>query len=71
MRGFKTLKTVYATIKGFEVMHALRKCQATMFNMIRDIRAEARLIERAFGPGACALSDAVQFLSERLELQAV
>ena len=25
VRGFKTLKTAYATIKGFEVMHALRK----------------------------------------------
>jgi len=27
VRGFKTLKTAYATIKGFEVMHALRKGQ--------------------------------------------
>jgi IS6 family transposase len=27
-RGFKTLKTAYATIKGFEVMRALRKGQA-------------------------------------------
>jgi transposase, IS6 family len=25
VRGFKTLQTAYATIKGFEVMHALRK----------------------------------------------
>ncbi|HYA79545.1 MAG TPA: DDE-type integrase/transposase/recombinase, partial [Methylocystis sp.] len=25
VRGFKTLKTAYATIKGFEVMRALRK----------------------------------------------
>ena len=24
VRGFKTLKTAYATIKGFEVMRALR-----------------------------------------------
>jgi len=24
-RGFKSLKTAYAPIKGFEVMHALRK----------------------------------------------
>jgi len=28
VRGFKTLKTAYATIKGFEVMRALRKGQA-------------------------------------------
>ena len=31
VRGFKTLKTAYATIKGFEVMRALRKGQAGMF----------------------------------------
>ena len=28
VRGFKTLKTAYVTIKGFEVMRALRKGQA-------------------------------------------
>ncbi len=32
VRGFKTLKTAYATIKGFEVMRALRKGQAAIFN---------------------------------------
>ena len=31
VRGFKTLKTAYATIKGFEVMRALRKGQAGNF----------------------------------------
>ena len=33
VRGFKTLKTAYATIKGFEVMRALRKGQAAIFNL--------------------------------------
>ena len=33
VRGFKALKTAYATIKGFEVMHALRKGQARFFNL--------------------------------------
>ena len=33
VRGFKTLKTAYATIKGFEVMRALRKGQARMFSI--------------------------------------
>ncbi|BFI60869.1 hypothetical protein KD5_06190 [Yersinia pseudotuberculosis] len=28
MLGFKSIKTAYATIKGIEVMHALRKGQA-------------------------------------------
>ncbi len=32
VRGFKTLKTAYATIKGFEVMRALRKDHAGIFN---------------------------------------
>src|SRR5208337_912255 len=37
VRGFKTLKSAYATIKGFEVMRALRKGQASAFNITRDI----------------------------------
>ena len=69
VRGFKTLKTAYATIKGFEVMRALRKGQAVAFNLTRDIRGEARIVERAFGLGASALAEAIQFLSERLELE--
>jgi hypothetical protein len=54
-------------IKGFEVMWALRKGQAAIFNISRDIRGEARLIERAFGLGACALSEALQLIDKRLE----
>ena len=68
--GFKTLKTAYATIKGFEVMRALRKGQAAIFNITRDICGEARIVERAFGLGACALAEAVRFVNERLELEA-
>ena len=70
VRGFKTLKTAYATIKGFEVMRALRKGQAAIFTITRDIRGEVRLIERAFGLGASALAEAVQFASEQLDLEA-
>lgn len=36
VRGFKTLKTAYATIKGFEVMRALRKGQAAISAMPRN-----------------------------------
>jgi len=54
VRGFKSMKTAYATIKGFEVMRALRKGQAAIFNLTRDIVGEARLVERAFGLGPCA-----------------
>jgi CO/xanthine dehydrogenase Mo-binding subunit len=62
--------TAYATIKGFEVMRALRKSQAAIFHITREIRGEACLVERAFGLGASALAEAVQFVSERLELDA-
>ena len=48
VRGFKTLKTAYATIKGFEVMRALRKGQAGMFALQGGIVGEARIVERAF-----------------------
>jgi hypothetical protein len=70
VRGFKTLQTAYATIKGFEVMHALRKRQASAFNITRDIRGEARIVERAFGLGASIPAEAVQFVSAQLELEA-
>jgi IS6 family transposase len=52
VRGFKTLKTAYSTIMGFEVMSALRKSQAAIFNFTQDIRGKVRIIERAFGIGA-------------------
>jgi IS6 family transposase len=67
VRGFKPMKTAHATIKGFEVRRALRKNQAAIFNITRDIRGEARLVERAFGPGACAPTKVVPAIGERLE----
>ena len=70
VRGFKTLKTAYAAIKGFEVMRALRKGQASAFNVSGDIRGEARIVERAFRLGASALSEVVSVLTNRLEAEA-
>lgn len=70
VRGFKTLKTAYATIKGFEVMRALRKGQARIFNITRDIRGEARIVERAFGIGPSALTKAVRHLDQHFGLKA-
>jgi IS6 family transposase len=49
VRGFKSMKTAYATIKGFEVMHALRKGQAALWQYGGGIMGEVRLIERQFG----------------------
>ena len=69
VRGFKTLRTAYATIAGFEVMRALRKGQAAIFNLTQDIRGEARIVERAFGLGPSALAEAVAIIRESLESQ--
>ena len=69
VRGFKTLKTAYATIRGFEVMRALPKGQAAICNLTQDMRGEARIVERAFGIGASALAKAVALISEGLEIQ--
>ena len=43
VRGFKTLKTAYATIKGFEVMRALRKGQARAFALQGGIIGEGSM----------------------------
>lgn len=66
VRGFKTLKTAYATIKGFEVMRALRKGQGRSFNFQGGILGEARMIERAFGLGPCAMADAHRIIEREL-----
>jgi hypothetical protein len=54
---------------GFEVMRALRKGQAAIFNLTQDIRGEARIVERAFGIGATALAKAVAVIGDGLNLQ--
>jgi hypothetical protein len=51
-------------------MRALRKGQASAFNVTRDIREEARIVERAFGLGASALAEAALFLNEQLQREA-
>lgn len=65
--GFKSMKTAYATIKGFEVMLALKKQQARNFNFSGDIKGEIRIIERAFGLGNCVMADMMQELEIRLK----
>ena len=46
--GFKSIKTVYATIKGVEVMRAFRKGQAEHFYYGQRL-GEMRLVNRVFG----------------------
>ena len=66
VRGFKTMKTAYATIKGFEVMRAVRKGQARAFSVQGGIIGEARIVEGAFGVGPCALTEAIALLQNHL-----
>ncbi len=66
MRGFKTMKTAYATIKGFKVMRALRKGQGRAYNLTRDPIGEKRMIERAFGVGPCVMAETMAWLEEQL-----
>ncbi|MDX3911790.1 MAG: IS6 family transposase, partial [Sphingobium sp.] len=50
-------------IKGFEVMRALRKGQARPWCLQPGIRGEVRLVERAFGIGPSALTEAMDMLN--------
>jgi len=50
-------------------MRALRKGQAAVFNLTRDICGEARIVERTFGIGASALTEVVALLKETHNLQ--
>ena len=48
------------------MMRAFRKGQAATFNLTHDNRGEARVVERAFSLGLCALTETVQLLTESL-----
>ena len=47
-------------------MRALRKGQAELFALQDGIVGEARLVERAFGLGPCALTEVMVLLHDRL-----
>ena len=61
--------TAYMTIAGFEVMRALRKRQAAIFNLTRDICGEMRIVERAFGIAPSALTETIALIEKTLNLQ--
>ena len=52
--------------QGLRVMRALRKGQAGMLTRQSGIVGEARIVERAFGLGPCALVGAMALLQDRL-----
>jgi transposase, IS6 family len=45
--GFKSMKTAYATIKGFEVMRLIRKRQC--ITLLPGITGEVRFVAKLFG----------------------
>lgn len=47
--GFQSMKTAYATIKGFEVMRALKKGQGALFRFHPGVAGEVSLVNRNFG----------------------
>ena len=76
VRGFKTLKTAYATIKGFEVMRALRGDAGAAQRAGGDFQPHARHPGRGphcrarFWNRPCVLAETMQFVTERMELEA-
>jgi len=64
--GFKSMKTAHATIRVFEVMHALRKGQAKLWMLATGIRGEVRLVERAFGLGPFIMTEMIRHLETTL-----
>lgn len=66
--GFKSMKSAYATIKGFEVMNALKKRQADAWKLQDGIRGEVRLVERAFGIGDSPLKELMKIIDQQSEL---
>ena len=46
VRGFKTMKTAYATMKGFELTKMFKKGQLNAFTYNQGLMGEIRLVER-------------------------
>ena len=47
--GFKSLKSAYATLKGFEVMRMFKKGQMNIWLYGQGVRGEVRLVNQQFG----------------------
>jgi transposase, IS6 family len=65
--GFKSMKTAYATIKGFEIMRALKKGQAESFQLQDGVIGEKRLIERCFQIGDNALTEVCKIIEKEMK----
>ena len=65
--GFKSMKTAYATIKGFEAMRSLKKGQGRAYRIQKGIMGEVRLVERCFHLGNSAIADAMEMLTKAFQ----
>ena len=68
--NLKSMKTAYAILKGFEVMRALKKVQASAFQYQNGIQGEVRLIERGFNLGDSAIAEVMNILNAHFQQQA-
>ena len=64
--GFKSMKTAYATIKGFGAMRAIKKKQTSTWQYQDGVAGEVRLVERMFGVGKSALEEVTERLNHVL-----
>ena len=47
--GFQSLRTAFATLRGFEVMRALKKGQGSLFRYLPGVAGEVSLVPRTCG----------------------
>lgn len=65
--GFKSLKTAYATIKGFEAMRILKKRQDGLYRLREGVKGEMRIVERCFYLGKNVLAEAMELIEEAIQ----
>jgi transposase-like protein len=66
--GFKTMKTAYATIKGFEAMRSIKKGQGKAYCIQKGVMGEVRLVERCFQLGKSPIAELVEWFNAQTEL---
>jgi hypothetical protein len=64
------MRTVYATLKGFEAMRSPKKGQASAFQVQEGILGEIRLVERCFHVGDCALAEGMTMMNTHFQKEA-
>jgi transposase, IS6 family len=68
--GFKSMKTAYATLKGFEAMRALKEGPASAFQYQKGIQGEVRLGERCFNVGDRAIAEVMKMMNAHFQQEA-